>query len=44
MASTNISTNSTISLKKETIMRIAILGKKGDTYDKIINKILENQK
>ena len=46
MVSTNStnSTNSTISLKKETIMRIAILGKKGDTYDQIINKILEKQK
>ncbi len=43
MVSTN-SIHSTIALKKDTIRKIAVLGKKGDTYDQIINKILEKQK
>jgi len=40
----NPTNNSTISLSKITIQKISKLGKKGDTYDQIINKILEKQK
>jgi len=32
---------STITLEKSTIDRIAKLGKKGDTYDRILKKVLE---
>jgi len=34
---------STITLEKTTIGRIAKLGKKGDTYEKILKGILENK-
>jgi len=33
--------NSTIALRKQTIQKIMKLGKKGDTYDEIINRLLE---
>jgi len=35
--------SSTIALRKQTIEKIMQLGRKGDTYDKIINKLLEQE-
>jgi len=34
---------STITLEKSTISKLASLGKKGDSYDHILNQILEEK-